>query len=227
MLRLQGDRVVKSREELVELIAGYGDGLDAPNFFNPWRNWDPQDVPGRGPIDRRLRLLRHFSCFPRFLLIGEAPGYQGCHFSGVPFTNEALLCEGTIPRVGKCERFTTRFRPWREPSATIVWSELHKLGIAASTCMWNAFAWHPHEPGDPMTNRTPTKEELRNGAYVLLAVLKYFEGTRVIAVGNQAEWTLNLLGIKPQAKVRHPSMGGANQFRQQLSSLCSQEICHA
>jgi uracil-DNA glycosylase len=195
-------------------------GFSAPNVFNPWRDCDPLDTYGReGPAHRVARLAQHFNCLPKFLLIGEAPGYQGCHFSGVPFTNEALLLDGAVPRVPCHVRITTRPLPWREPSATIVWKELHKLGIAAETVMWNAFAWHPHKPGEPMSNRAPTKQEVKAGADVLRSVLDHFNDCRYIAVGQVAKRALEQAGIGVFATVRHPSMGGANQFRAQMAAL--------
>lgn len=192
----------------------------APNVFNPWRDSDPLDAYGsEGATHRVARLAQHFRCLPRFLLIGEAPGYQGCHFSGVPFTNEALLLDGAVPRVPCQVRITTRPLPWREPSATIVWKELHRLGIAESTVMWNAFAWHPHKPGEPMSNRAPTRQELNAGASVLRAVLDHFDYSRYVAVGQVAKVALERAGISVFATVRHPSMGGATQFREQMTAL--------
>jgi uracil-DNA glycosylase len=188
----------------------------APNVFNPWGEVDTLDrLHAFGAMDRRTRLYQHFDCTPRFLLIGEAPGYQGCHFSGVPFTNEKLLLDGVVPRVTCDGRITTREKPWSEPSATIVWRTLHELGIAESTVMWNAFAWHPHKPGEPMSNRAPTRAELIAGAFALRAVLEHFDGAKLIAVGQvalKAIDRLNLGGPWEPSAVRHPSMGGAKEF---------------
>jgi hypothetical protein len=192
----------------------------APNVFNPWRDVDPLDrLLAFGPSDRRGRLRQHFDCAPRFLLIGEAPGYQGCHFSGVPFTNEKLILDGAIPRVTADQRITKRPLPWSEPSATIVWRTLHELGIAESTVMWNAFAWHPHKPGEPMSNRTPTLAELAAGKFALKAVLEHFHGVPPIAVGKAARYALEDLNVPMAACVRHPSMGGATAFRDGMRAL--------
>jgi uracil-DNA glycosylase len=196
------------------------------NVFNPWMHSDPLDVhdpqPGYAQTDRQQRLWRHFNCAPHYLLIGEAPGYQGCHFSGVPFTNEALLLQGVIPRIDRLsKRITTRERPWSEPSATIVWRTLHELRIANDVVMWNAFGWHPHKPGEPMSNRAPTLLELSAGRDVLKAVCDYFAPAKIVAVGRVAEKALKALGITPHAAVRHPSMGGAGAFYEGLRKLCT------
>lgn len=199
----------------------------SPNVFNPWAERDPLDVQGPpgsaglGPAGRLSRLKAHFAARPALVLLGEASGYQGCHFSGMPFTNEKLLLEGRIPRVRVAARLTTRPRPWCEPSATVVWGTLHALGIADRTVLWNAFAWHPFKPGDPYSNRAPTRDELEAGREVLDAVLAAFARAKVVAVGKVAERALRGLGREPDATVRHPSMGGANEFRAGLAALAA------
>jgi hypothetical protein len=192
------------------------------NVFNPWADLDKMDALGPRAADARVsRLEAHFDCEPMLLLVGEAPGYQGCHFSGVPFTNEKLILDCAVPRVTWRNRITTRPRPWCEPSATIVWRTLHRLGIADTTVMWNCFAWHPHEPGEYLSNRAPTKLEIYSGLHVLKMVVCHFERAQLIAVGRLAEHTLKRLGL-PCKAVRHPSMGGANDFANGLARLCQE-----
>lgn len=197
------------------------------HVFNPWAQRDPLDAVAsgapaeRGPEGRLARLKAHFATAPELVLLGEASGYQGCHFSGMPFTNEKLLLEGKVPRVCVPARLTTRPRPWCEPSATVVWGTLHALGLAERTVLWNAFAWHPYKPGDPYSNRAPTHDELEAGRGVLDGVLDAFAGARVVAVGRVAERTLRGLGREPHAVVRHPSMGGASEFRAGLAALAA------
>lgn len=195
------------------------------HVFNPWAERDPLDATATvaaaelGPRGRLARLKAHFATAPALVLVGEASGYQGCHFSGMPFTNERLLLEGRIPRVRAAARLTTRPRPWCEPSATVVWGTLQALGLAERTVLWNAFAWHPFKPGDPYSNRAPTRAELEAGRTVLDGVLGAFPRATVVAVGKVAERTLRELGREPGATVRHPSMGGANEFRAGLAVL--------
>ena len=188
----------------------------ASDVFNPWGEWDYYDFqrsPFAGAM-RTRRLISHFSCNPRFLLIGEAPGYQGCRYSGVAFTSERLILAGAIPRVSTGGvRITRMTEPLSEPSATIVWGALHELNIAHEVVMFNAFPFHPHKPGEPHTNRTPTVAELKACAPILRGVLNHFSGVPVLALGRKAEWVLDRLNVKPAAVLRHPSMGGANQFR--------------
>lgn len=190
------------------------------DVFNPWREHDAgTDADGGAPAARRARLRAHLDCDPLLLLLGEAAGYQGCHVSGIAFTSERLLLAGAIPRVAApTARLSTRPTPWSEPSATIVWGALHELGLAERAILWNAFPWHPHRPGTPQSNRTPTRTEVALGRPVLDALLQAYPRTHVVAVGRKAE---ALLGGRAGvcAALRHPAMGGAEEFRAGLRAL--------
>jgi hypothetical protein len=196
-------------------------GFSAPNVFNPWASSDSMDAQAGSPgyLARRERLLCHLNTQPLLLLVGEAPGFRGCHFSGIPFTNERLILAGRIPRVSGASRITTRKTPFSEPSATVVWGELNDLGIADRIVMWNAFAWHPHKPNSPYSNRAPSRTELRDGLPVLQGVLSHFAGVPIVPVGRVSENTLKELGVATLESVRHPAMGGATLFRSGLRRL--------
>ena len=101
-------------------------GFRSPDVYNPWAQDDALDLPvaAAGPAARLARLKAHFAVDAELILVGEAAGYQGCHFSGLAFTNEKLLLQGSIPRVSIDGRITARPRPWCEPSATVVWGAL-------------------------------------------------------------------------------------------------------
>jgi uracil-DNA glycosylase len=187
--------------------------------FNPWTDHDPgTDTSRAAPADRLERLQAHLSISARYILIGEAAGYQGCKVSGIAFTSERLILAGQIPRVSTMlDRLTSRARPWSEPSATTVWSTLRALGIAEHTILWNAFPWHPHKPGNLHSNRTPTPKERELGLPVLEQLLNLHPDAMLFAVGRNAEWSLRSIGRDATA-LRHPSMGGAARYRAQLTS---------
>lgn len=201
-----------------QLVATLPSGL--PGLFNPWADVCGEDLPGNEPTAKLQRLAAHLDCVPRFILCGEAPGYQGCRHSGIAFTSERLLLEGAIPRVpAPAGRLTNRHLPFSEPSATIVWRVLKALGIADETILWNALQMHPHKPGNVRSNRTPTDAELAQGAPAVRLLVETFPQAKVVAVGRKAEGLLQQMGVGTAGQVRHPANGGATAFAEGLSQL--------
>lgn len=193
-----------------------------PDLFNPWKDSCFEDELWNGPAAKRDRLAAHLDCSPDFILCGEAPGYQGCRHSGIAFTSERLLLEGSIPRIPLLrDRLTKRERPYSEPSATIVWKTLYRLEIAEKTILWNAVQLHPYKTGHPQSNRTPTPTEIALGTPALRILVEAFPSARIVAVGKKAEGLLLSLGISPAATVRHPANGGASAFSKGLELLVS------
>jgi hypothetical protein len=186
------------------LLAGLQD-FRSSNVFNPWGECDPLDITPLAARERLSRLVRHLDVQPLFILVGEAPGHLGCRFSGVPFTDEELIFNGKIPRMTGVGRLTTCPFPFRETSSRRMWDALHELGIADQVILWNAFAWHPHNPGQPYSNRSPSGAELEAGLAVLRELLAGFPGVPTIPVGRIAEGTLRRLGVKAQPALLHPS----------------------
>jgi uracil-DNA glycosylase len=161
-----------------------------------------------GSITRALNLLTYLEAHrrPRLMLVGEAPGYQGCRFSGIAFTSERSL---------PSERHSSLHpRGWQEPSATIVHRALAELGLEDVTLLWNAVPLHPAGP-TPLSNRAPTKLELAAGAEWLRRLLELVQPQMVVAIGRSAERSLP----DAAASVRHPAHGGARLFRDGLAKL--------
>ena len=150
------------------------------------------------------------------LLVCEAPGYRGCRLTGVPLCSRKIML-GASEGAGIFGR-ERGFRDTQddgydhilgEQSATIVWNELYALGI--SPLVWNAFPWHPHQPGLPLSNRKPSKAELRSGLPLLESVVSLTRSRRVLAIGRSAEFSLQCLGVAHEA-ARHPAHGGKASF---------------
>ena len=121
--------------------------------------------------------------------------------------------EGAIPRVAiPLSRLTERKLPWPEPSATIVWKTLYRLGLAERTVLWNALQMHPHKPGNPLSNRTPTQDELSIGEPAMRILVEAFPRAKIIAVGQKSEGLLIKMGIHTAGSVRHPANGDATAF---------------
>lgn len=189
-------------------------------LFNPWVDPCPGDTGLNQPRARLERLAQHLSCEPDFLLVGEASGYQGMRRSALAFTSERLLLEGAIPRVpAPAGRLTSRALPYSEPSATIVWRTLRRLGIADRVVLWNALPLHPHKPGNFESNRTPSNAELEQGAAAMRLMRAAFPEARIVAIGRKAEHLLESLGVPTAGCIRHPANGGATAFAAGLFEL--------
>lgn len=193
------------------------------NLFNPWVEPCPDDLKCNGPKEKIKRLAWHLDCKPKYILCGEAGGFNGKRHSGIAFTSERLILEGSIPRVyTKDQRLTSRKLPFSEPSATIVWKTLYNLGIAEHTILWNALPLHPHKPGNHNSNRTPTFAELELGEPALSILSKTFPKARIVAVGRKAEGLLDDMGIKVAGAVRHPANGGATKFAKGVAQIINE-----
>jgi hypothetical protein len=204
--------------------------------FNPWWQVDKQNDIGRNaPGIRRKQLdayLRARVAKAKFAVIGEAVGYRGGHFSGIPMTSERMLLGRNKKVCVKSDHFFPDIKPrrtskpakWRhgfsEPTATIVWSTLLKLGLRPEQfVLWNAFPWHSFDPCRGMlSNRTPIKKERAVGLSVLKAFLDLFPCDEIVALGNVASLQLKELDVEMH-RVRHPASGGAKLFRQQIAKI--------
>jgi uracil-DNA glycosylase len=181
-------------------------------LFNPWGDVCDSDMPSNTPKAKQRRLVQHLSInSPQLILIGEAPGWQGCVHSGIPFTSESLLMDGAIPRLEATGRLTRRPRPFKEPSSTIVWRALYALGIAETTVLWNAVPYHP-QGRSAQSNRTPTAAEVEAGLPWLEWLLNVYPDAKPVAVGGQAYGAMCCLD-RTVERVRHPARGGARAFR--------------
>jgi hypothetical protein len=211
---MNASRLSLARELVNTLPSG------VPGLFNPWHDHCPHDAAGNGPEAKLQRLALHLDCEPKFILAGEAPGYQGCRYSGIAFTSERLLREGAIPRIAApAGRLSTRRLPFSEPSATIVWKSLYRLGIEERTILWNAMQLHPHRADNLWSNRTPVPEEIRLGAPAMRILIETFPRAKIVAVGKKAEGLLTEMGVRVAAAVRHPANGGATEFANGLQAL--------
>ncbi len=174
------------------------------SVFNPWWQVDKQnDIDCNAPAIRRKHLhvyLHQRVDKVQLVVIGEALGYRGGHFSGIPMTSERILL-GKKENAGiKPEHVFSSFNARRtskreqcpdgfsEPTATIVWSSLLGLGLKPEEfVLWNAFPWHSFNPRRGLlSNRMPNKSERSAGLSVLKAFLDLFPCEEIVALGDVA-----------------------------------------
>ncbi|WP_173921530.1 uracil-DNA glycosylase [Agromyces sp. Marseille-P2726] len=195
-------------------------GPNSANFFDRGR-------PGNAI--RRRNLARYFEQLaarrPTTLLVGEAPGYRGMAITGVPFTNAVLLRRG-IPHfdlfgTGHGYEIPDAAGIAAEPTATVMWNALVELDFLP--VLWSAYPLHPHRPGDPRSNRTPSVTETAAWAWAWRELMDVFPITSVVAVGNVSRATLAREGLSVP-HVRHPAHGGREKFTSGLRDLLDRGV---
>jgi hypothetical protein len=209
--------------------------------FNPWWEVDKKNDVGRNaPSIRRKQLaayLRKRVGKVKLVVIGEALGYRGGHFSGIPMTSERILLGKKKDNGIEPEHVFSSIKPRRtsnpqkcpdgfsEPTATIVWGSLLRLGLKPEQfVLWNAFPWHSFDPRRGMlSNRMTNKSERSAGLAVLKAFLDLFPCDEIVALGNVAASQLQELNVESH-RVRHPAFGGAKLFRQQIGRVVK-KVC--
>jgi len=147
-------------------------------------------------LQRRLEAYLAARAEAGVLLVGEAAGYRGARVSGIPFTSERQLT-GRGPA---------------EATATIVHRVLAELALEERVLLWNVVPTHP---GTGSSNRPPRRVEIAAGARF---VERLAAGRSVIAVGRIAQRALGA------SYLRHPSHGGAAEFRAGLVELLASGV---
>ncbi len=223
-------------EKYLEILKNY----KSDSVFNPWGQSDKEhDIGNEAPKIRFNNLTQYLKQREnaKYLLIAEALGYQGGHFSGIAMTSERQLLsdnETMFEKIFKGPKQRTSCslklsnkglnnlsqNGFAEPTGTIVWNTLSSLmGDTYNWINWNTYPFHPYKSEGILTNRTPSKKEVEEAEYFLSEFLKAFgEGKEIIAIGNYSELVLTKLN-KKFIKVRHPANGGAGKFKNQVSDF--------
>lgn len=141
-------------EEFINKLQGF---TKMDNVFNPWQDYDEShDFDESSPQKRCCNLCKYLKAREKakYILIAEAPGYQGCHFSGIPMTSERLILDDKNTTYGlkglkrtsdyheqnnklaKAKIYTKKDKEGKniaktvikngftEPTATIVWKQM-------------------------------------------------------------------------------------------------------
>ena len=203
-------------DTLLRALTDYPTGAGT---FNQYADTDPGLDRPDGAAARRHNLESYLDAFAdaRYVLVGEAAGYAGCRFSGIPFTCEAQLSgpdalswtQGRVLSRSGCSAV-----PWRERSAKMVWET---LGERRDCLLWNAFPWHPFGPSGSLSNRPPGAD-VKDGLGALECLLALYPEARPVAVGRVAERALAALGHEA-IYIRHPSRGGKRKFVEGIGNL--------
>ena len=217
--------MVTAQQEIMDFVVRLGEFETGPASRNFFSASVPANAARRHNIARYLEQMLERR--PKVLLVGEAPGYRGMTVTGVPFTNKALI-SGRDP--------FSMFGPGNgyvvppevltvpaEPTATVMWNVLADLDFLP--LLWSAYPFHPHQPGRPHSNRTPSSAEIRAGLPLWQELARIFGIGTVVAVGNIGHRSVAAAGLNVP-KVRHPAHGGKELFRRGLQELLEAGINH-
>src|SRR5262249_3041730 len=139
-------------------------GLTAMRFegvFNPYADRCPVADRREAPAIRRANLTAYMIAVERRLSsawFGRDLGYLGGRRTGLALTDERHLEAFSEKYGGIRVRQATHGPRMGERTASTVWKIIS--GMPEPPFLWNVFPFHPHEPGDAMSNRCHTSGEL-------------------------------------------------------------------
>lgn len=171
----------------------------------------------------KIYLTKMIANNPKILIIGEAPGYKECAQTGIPFTDERNMLENnnTIFGLNKGYKVHNEKNLYKERTSKIVFDTIK--GKENRILMWNIFPFHPYNAEKIEGNRTPNNNEIEEGFEFTINLLNIFKNIKkenIYAIGRKAQNVLEKNAIiLPQKYIRHPSNGGANEFRKNMINI--------
>ncbi|QGM45191.1 uracil-DNA glycosylase [Methylocystis heyeri] len=211
---------MRSQEREVEKFIGHIAALRFDDVFNPYSDvCVAQDIPDAAGIRRRnlsLVLNAALTHGVESIWIARDLGYLGGRRTGLALTDEAHLGAhadlfgGALPLAR-----ATKGPAVAERTATIVWQVLNEL--QRPIFLWNVFPLHPHQAGNPFSNRCHSRFERQACRPLLIWLLETLRPKSIIAIGRDAERGLAELEVSAE-KIRHPSYGGKREFVEGMHS---------
>lgn len=197
--------------------------LQFENCFNPYSDrcaiHDRRDAPRR----RATALSALLRCATEepvdAIWIGRDLGYRGGRRTGLALTDDIHMHQHAKRwNVDLAPELPTVGSAVAERTAAVIWGMLEH--IDARIFLWNVFPLHPHESGEPFTNRQHNAHERRAGEELLLQLIDLLRPARIVAIGKDAAAAAHrITDSVPVICVRHPSYGGQTQFQGQISEL--------
>lgn len=187
--------------------------LTLESVFNPYRDCCPANDRMDAAKLRRRNLIRclesSLDAKIETIWIARDLGYRGGRRTGIPLTDEVHLAAARGMFGGIDLDRATRGPVVAERTAAIVWRLLSSL--PEPVMLWNVFPLHPHESGNPLSNRCHTRRERELAWPFLEALVAMIKPRRIVAIGRDAAEALADTNI-PICTVRHPSYGGQADF---------------
>jgi hypothetical protein len=200
------------RTRVREFVASLAARPHRRDSYNPYR--EPQLARN---LEYYLQAVWRYPDYDGLLLVGEALGYRGGRNTGIPFSSSRLYSEVGHPFLQALARKLALQADDSEVTANVVWRQL-----APGRCLplfLNAFPFHPHKTGQPGSNRRPRAGEVDEGAAYLGQLVDIFQPSRIAGVGREGQRiAARLFPHRVVTYIRHPSYGGASEFRTGLEA---------
>lgn len=197
--------------------------LHFEDCFNPYSDrcevHDRRDAPRRRAATLSAMVHRAAKEPVDAIWIGRDLGYRGGRRTGLALTDDVHMAQHAMRwNIAQMPERPTVGCAVAERTAAVIWGMLEN--IEARIFLWNVFPLHPHESGDPFTNRQHNARERRAGEEILKQLIVLLRPARIVAIGNDAAAAVNRITESvPVVCVRHPSYGGQTQFQRQISEL--------
>jgi hypothetical protein len=205
----QVKRARKQAETFVNRVAQ----LSFQSTFNPYAEACADCDAANAPAIRRRNLALVLDAAITHgvdsLWVARDLGYRGGRRTGLALTDEFHIAAhaslfGALPLAR-----ATIGPAVAERTATVIWQALKAIG--RPIFLWNVFPLHPHEHGDPMSNRCHTRAERQACRPLMMWLLETLQPKTVVAIGRDAQLGLADLDVLAE-RVRHPSYGGQAEF---------------
>lgn len=238
----------KAIDKWIAKLAAY----KGENVYNPWSDYDQNyDIASDSYKVRQENLKQYLlprlgKC--RHIICAEAIGYQGGRFTGIAMTCERMIL-GNHKKVNAQDIFLPEYLPkelsllrtsnpdssyitkrtqrelgFNEPTDTVVWGAIKEHNIDPFNCLlWNIFPFHPFKQNQPLSNRTPTLDELKIGWTFAEELIKLNGECEILAVGQKASQILTSFGCQVET-LRHPANGGASLYKEQFAKIINSSL---
>src|SRR5215467_9051492 len=243
---------VMSRDQLDNFIQLLKASPSGAVFTVSWQKDEENDIGPHCPAIRRKHLALYFRerlCKARLAIVGEALGYRGGHFSGIPMTSERMLL-GKKPEIAAAlserrnafgsidgaQRLSLQIlssttprrtsKPsvfpngFSEPTATIAWGALLRSGLKPDEfVLWNAFPWHSFDRHRGMLSNRMPNKSEQLSGQTALKTFLELFPCKQIVALGKIA-AAQLERLGVNAQcVRHPASGGAKLFREQIARI--------